>query len=68
MRDILEKLMSKGLKVVLSEEAGVPVVRLYKGDEMNAATLVATCRLSPGMFREGIEEALNSMLLDLDRK
>jgi len=68
MRNILEKLMSLGYKVVLSEEVGVPVVRLYKGDEFGAGNLVSTCRLTPGTFRETIEETLNSMLLDLERK
>lgn len=68
MRDVLEKLMEKGLTVVLSEEAGIPVVRLYRNGDLTATGLVATCSLSPGKFREGIEDALNAMLLDLARK
>lgn len=68
MRDIIEKLMAKGLVVVFNEAAGIPVIRLYKGEELTSATLVATCSLNSGKFREGVEEALNAMLLDLDRK
>ena len=68
MRDILEKLIALGVKVVISEEAGVPVIRLYRGNEMNASTLVATCSLGAGRFRADSEDALNSMLLDLERK
>lgn len=68
MRDILEKLIALGVKVVISEEAGVPVLRLYRGNEMTAATLVSTCSLGVGRFRADSEDALNSMLLDLERK
>ncbi len=66
MREILLKLIEKGLTVVLSEEAGVPVIRLYKGN-VSEGVLVNTCRLGAGTFRETIEDALNSMLLEIDR-
>jgi len=33
MREILEKLLEKDFKVTFSEEAGVPVLCIHKGEE-----------------------------------
>ena len=63
MREILEKLLERGFKVNFSEEAGVPVICIHKGEE-----LAYTCRLGIGRFREDIEETLNTALLELTRQ
>jgi len=60
MREILEKLLAKGFKVAFSEEAGIPILCIHKGEE-----LAYTCRLGIGRFREDIEDALNSALMEL---
>jgi hypothetical protein len=60
MREILEKLLEKGFKVTFSEEAGVPVLCIHKGEE-----LAYTCKLGIGHFKEDIEDTLNSALMEL---
>ncbi|MDR2731793.1 MAG: hypothetical protein LBB36_01075 [Fibromonadaceae bacterium] len=62
MREILEKLLEKGFKVNFSEEAGVPVICIYKGEE-----LAYTCKLGIGRFKEDVEDTLNAALLELTR-
>ncbi|GHV10789.1 hypothetical protein AGMMS49938_00390 [Fibrobacterales bacterium] len=63
MREILEKLIEKNFKVTFSEEAGVPVLCIHKND-----SLVYTCRLGIGRFREEIEDTLNAALIELERE
>jgi hypothetical protein len=60
MREILEKLLGKGFKVAFSEEAGVPIICIYKNEE-----LAYTCKLGIGRFKEDVEDALNSAFMEL---
>ena len=63
MRDLLEKALKKGLSVVFSNENGFAVIRILKGEEV-----VASCSLGSANFRSSVEESLQSLLLDLERK
>ncbi|MCQ2061853.1 MAG: hypothetical protein MJY99_00760 [Fibrobacter sp.] len=63
MRDLLEKALKKGLSVTFSNENGFAVIRICKGDEV-----VASCSLGSADFRATVEESLQSLLLDLERK
>ena len=63
MRDLLEKALNKGLGVSFSVEGGFAVIRITKGTEV-----VASCSLGSGDFRASVEDSLQSLLLDLDRK
>lgn len=63
MRDLLEKALSKGLGVSFTTEGGFSVIRITKGDEV-----VASCSLGSADFRASVEDSLQSLLLDLDRK
>jgi len=60
MREILEKLLEKGFKVSFSEDAGVPILHIHKGE-----SLVYTCKLGIGRFKEDIEETLGAALREL---
>ena len=62
MREILEKLLEKGFNVSFSEDAGAPILRIYKGESQ-----VYTCKLGIGRFKEDIEETLNAALMELVR-
>ena len=62
MRKILEKLLEKGFKVTFSEEAGVPILCIHKGEE-----LAYTCKLGIGRFKEDIEETLNAAFMELSK-
>lgn len=63
MRDLLEKALNKGLSVTFSNENGFAVIRIAKGEEV-----VASCSLGSADFRSTVEESLQSLLLDLERK
>ena len=63
MRDLLEKALKKGLTVSFSNENGFAVIRLSKGDEV-----IASCSLGSADFRSSVEDSLQSLLLDLERK
>lgn len=63
MRDLLEKVLKKGLNITFSEENGFSVIRISKGDEV-----VASCSLGAASFRDSVEESLQALLMDLDRK
>lgn len=63
MRDLLEKVLKKGLSVTFSVENGFTVIRINKGNEV-----VESCSLGSASFRESVEESLQSLLMDLDRK
>jgi hypothetical protein len=63
MRDLLEKALKKGLSVVFSNENGFAVIRILKGEEV-----VASCSLGSANFRSSVEDSLQSLLLDLERK
>lgn len=63
MRDLLEKALNRGLAVSFSSEGGFAVIRITKGAEV-----VASCSLGSGDFRTSVEDSLQSLLLDLERK
>lgn len=63
MRDLLEKALKKGLSVNFSNENGFAVIRIVKGEEV-----IASCSLGSADFRSAVEESLQSLLLDLERK
>ena len=63
MRDLIEKVLKKGLSVSFSEEGGFEVIRICKGSDV-----VASCSLGSADFRASVEDSLQSLLLDLDRK
>ncbi|WP_295038097.1 hypothetical protein [uncultured Fibrobacter sp.] len=63
MRDLLEKALNKGLGVSFTTEGGFAVIRITKGDDV-----VASCSLGSADFRTNVEDSLQSLLLDLERK
>lgn len=63
MRDLLAKALEKGLSVTFSNENGYSVIRINKGSET-----VASCSLGVADFRSSVEDSLQSLLLDLERK
>ncbi|WP_173378647.1 hypothetical protein [Fibrobacter succinogenes] len=63
MRDLLEKALKKGLSVTFSNENGYAVIRISKDNEV-----VASCSLGSANFRDSVEDSLQSLLLDLERK
>lgn len=63
MRDLLEKVLNKGLCVSFSQEAGFAIIRITKG-----ADIVASCSVGSSDFRSSVEESLQSLIMELDRK
>ena len=63
MRALLEKALKKGLSVTFSNENGYAVIRISKDNEV-----VASCSLGSANFRDSVEDSLQSLLLDLERK
>ncbi|MCF0222319.1 MAG: hypothetical protein HUK19_08500 [Fibrobacter sp.] len=63
MRDLLEKALNKGLTVSFSNENGFAVIRICKGGDV-----VASCSLGSADFRTSVEDSLQSLMMDLDRK
>jgi hypothetical protein len=63
MRDLLEKALKKGLSVTFSNENGYAVIRITKDSDV-----VASCSLGSANFRDSVEDSLQSLLLDLERK
>ena len=63
MRDLLEKALKKGLCVTFSNENGYAVIRITKDSDV-----VASCSLGAANFRDSVEDSLQSLLLDLERK
>ena len=63
MRDLIEKVLKKGLSVSFSEESGFSIIRICKGGDV-----VASCSLGSASFRASVEDSLQSLLLDLERK
>ncbi len=63
MRDLLEKALKKGLSVTFSNENGFAVIRITKDGDV-----VASCSLGSANFRDSVEDSLQSLLLDLERK
>ena len=63
MRDLLEKALKKGLCVTFSNENGYAVIRISKNGDV-----VASCSLGSANFRDSVEDSLQSLLLDLERK
>ena len=63
MRDLLEKALNNGLGVSFTTEGGFAVIRITKGAEV-----VASCSLGSADFRTSVEDSLQSLLLDLERK
>jgi hypothetical protein len=63
MRDLLEKALKKGLSVTFSNENGFAVIRITKGEDV-----VVSCSLGSADFRSSVEDSLQALLLDLERK
>lgn len=63
MRDLLEKALNKGLSVSFSNEGGFTIIRIAKGSEV-----VASCSLGVADFHTSVEDSLQSLMMDLDRK
>ena len=63
MRDLLEKALKKGLGVAFSNDNGYAVIRVTNDNEV-----VASCSLGAANFRDSVEDSLQSLLLDLERK
>jgi len=63
MRDLLEKALKKGLSVTFSNENGYAVIRITKDNDV-----VASCSLGSANFRDSVEDSLQALLLDLERK
>ena len=63
MRDLLEKALNKGLTVCFTSENGFDVIRISSGNDV-----VASCSLGSNSFRASVEESLQALLLDLERK
>ena len=63
MRDLLDKALNKGLGVSFTNEGGFAVIRITKGTDV-----VASCSLGSADFRTSVEDSLQSLLLDLERK
>ena len=63
MRDLLEKALNKGLTVCFTSENGFDVIRISSGNEV-----VASCSLGSNSFRASVEDSLQALLLDLERK
>lgn len=63
MRDLLEKALNKGLTVSFTSENGFDVIRISSGNDV-----VASCSLGTTSFRASVEESLQALLLDLERK
>ena len=63
MRDLLEKALKKGLSVTFSNKNGFAVIRITKDGDV-----VASCSLGSANFRDSVEDSLQSLLLDLERK
>ena len=63
MRDLLEKALKKGLCVTFSNENGYAVSGIS-----NDGDVVASCSLGSANFRDSVEDSLQSLLLDLERK
>lgn len=70
MRDLLEKILKMGLTLVVTEEENFPVLRLYRCSmsEIPHSMPVASCSLTPGTFRETSEDAIQAMILELERR
>ena len=63
MRDLLEKALNKGLGISFTTDGGFSVIRITTG-----ADVVASCSLGSADFRTSVEDSLQSLLLDLERK
>ena len=63
MRDLLEKALKKRLSVTFSNENGYAVIRITKDSDV-----VASCSLGAANFRDSVEDSLQALLMDLERK
>jgi hypothetical protein len=63
MRDLIEKALKMGFTISFSEEGGFSIIRLLRGEQ-----IVSNCSLGVGTFSEVVEETLQSMLLDAERR
>lgn len=63
MRDLIEKVLKKGLSVSFSEENGFSVIRICKDQEV-----ITSCSLGSADFRSSVEDSLQSLIMELDRK
>ncbi|MCF0222749.1 MAG: hypothetical protein HUK20_00630 [Fibrobacter sp.] len=63
MRDLLEKVLNKGLGVSFTREAGFAIIRITSGSDV-----VASCSVGSSDFRGSVEDSLQSLIMELDRK
>ena len=63
MRDLIEKALKMGFTLSFSEEGGFSIIRLLRNNQV-----VSNCSLGVGNFSESVEETLESMLLDAERR
>jgi hypothetical protein len=63
MRDLIEKALKMGFTLSFSEEGGFSIIRLLRNNQV-----VSNCSLGVGNFSESVEETLQSMLLDAERR
>ena len=63
MCDLIEKALKMGFTLSFSEEGGFSIIRLLRNNQV-----VSNCSLGVGNFSESVEETLQSMLLDAERR
>ena len=63
MRDLIEKALKMGFTLSFSEEGGFSIIRLLRNNQV-----VSNCSLGVGNFSESLEETLQSMHLDAQRR
>ncbi len=63
MRELLSKALKMGLTVSFSEEGGFSIIRLSRDGKV-----VSNCSLGAGDFNSTVEDSLQSLLLDAERR
>ena len=63
MRDLIEKALKMGFTLSFFFFVGFSIIRLLRNNQV-----VSNCSLGVGSFSESVEETLQSMLLDAERR
>lgn len=63
MRELLAKALKMGFSVSFSEEGGFSIIRLMRGSQV-----VSNCSLGAGDFNSTVEDSLQALLLDAERR
>lgn len=63
MRELLSKALKMGLTVSFSEEGGFSIIRLIRDSQV-----VSNCSLGVGDFASSVEDSLQALLLDAERR